>query len=384
MKFTCTQLNFSQGLDIVSHVAARNTTLPILNNVLIKAEKGTISLVTTNLELGIKCQIRGKVDDEGSFTVQSKLLSDFVGLASTETLDLSMEKDFLKIKATNTATSIKGSPAEDFPMLPEVVKKDPFLCQASEFSKAIGQVIFAAANSETRPEISGVYMKFENGSLVMAATDSYRLAEKVIKCGGKESREVIMPARALGEMQRIINNVNSSLGLSGSDQAKGELEIYFQDNQVLMTYHNVELISRLIEGTYPDYKQIIPKSAKTSAVIEVSDFTKAGKTASLFSRMGINDVTLEFTKEAMAVSAANAMVGESRIEVESKVSGEVNKIILNHRYLNDGLSNLNSSYAQFSMNDSASPCTVRPVETLEGENTVVKEDYLYIIMPIKE
>lgn len=384
MKFTCTQTNFFQGLDIVSHVAAKNTTLPILNNVLIKADNGVIDLITTNLELGIKCQVRGKVDVDGSFTVQSKLLSDFVNLISTETVDVVLEKDSLEIKSSNNQTSIKGTPADEFPLLPEIEKKDPFICQGSDFSAAIGQVIFAVASSETRPEISGVYMKFENGSVVMAATDSYRLAEKSIRCGGKESKEVIVPSRALAEIQRIINNVNSTLGIGANDQERGNLEIYFQDNQIMMSYHNIELVSRLIEGTYPDYRQIIPKNTKTISVIDVADFVKANKTASLFSRMGIFDVNLKFNSEGLTASASNAMLGESQVQISAKTSGDDNSIILNHRFLNDGLNNLGSTAVQFSMNDSSTPCILRPVESLDGDKAVVKSDYLYIVMPIKQ
>lgn len=384
MKFTCTQSNLAQGLSIVSSVAARNTTLPILNNVLIKAEKGVIELITTNLELGIKCQIRGKVDIDGSFTVQSKLLADFINLISSDTVEMTLVKESLKIESEKNQTSIKGSAADEFPLLPEIEKANPFVCKAGEFSAAAAQVLFAAANSETRPEISGVYMKFENGSLVMAATDSYRLAEKAIRCGGKESREVIMPSRAVGEIQRMINSVNAELGISASDDTKGNLEIYFQDNQVLVSYYNVELISRIIEGTYPDYRQIIPKTYKNVAIIDVSDFAKAAKTASLFSRLGIFDVNMQLAENKIMISASNAMLGESQVELEAKTEGAPNKIILNHKYLMDGLNNLGSTAVEFSMNDESSPCALRPVESLDGDKAVAKEGYLYIIMPIKQ
>ena len=182
MKFTCTQENLSQGLSVVSHIAAKNTTLPILNNVLLRAEKGVITLSTTNLEMGVYCTLRGKIDTEGTFTVGSKLLSDFVNLLGTETVEISQVADAVEISTEKAHTSIKGQSAEEFPLIPSLNVDQSFSCSPKELIEGLSQVLFATAHSETRPEISGVLMKFENGSLIMTATDSYRLAEKSIKC----------------------------------------------------------------------------------------------------------------------------------------------------------------------------------------------------------
>ncbi len=381
MKFTVTQQNLSQGLNIVSHIASKNTTLPILNNVLIKAENGAINLSTTNLELGVSCTIRGKVDKDGVFTVQSKLISDFINLINTDKVEIDLEDEFLKIESEKSKTKIKGNVADEFPVIPEVESENIFKCKLKDLVKGLSQVLFATSNSETRPEISGVNMKFENGGLIMASTDSYRLAEKSIKCGGVEAKTVIIPGRSLSELVRILSNFQTD---QDNEQDNSFVEISFKDNQVQFSYQNVKLVSRLIEGTYPDYQQIIPKEKKTTGIIDKNEFIKAVKTASLFSRLGVFDVIIEFKDGKIIVSSDNVQLGKSETEIEGVVDGENNSIVLNHKFLSDGLSNIDSTAIVFEMNDEASPCVLRPAETLEGAENIVKQDYLYIVMPIKQ
>ena len=373
MKFTCTQENLALGLATVAHLAGKNTTLPILNNVLIKAENGVVTLTTTNLELGVRCTVRGRVESEGSYTVQSRVISDLVSLASSKSLDIALVNDSLEVNGESNQSSIKGQPAEEFPSLPEIERKSPFSC------KALSSVIGFVSNSETRPEISGVFLKFMNGSLVLAATDSYRLAEKSIKCGGVESREAIVPARTMAEVQRVVGGSAKQV-----PDDESNVEIYFQDNQILFIYQNIEIVSRLIEGTYPDYKQIIPKTFKTTALVEIKDLLKAAKTSSLFSRAGVNDVNLELREKEIKVFANNSNLGSSSQVIEAKVEGGPNKIVLNHKYLLDGLNVLNSTVAAISMNDEASPFVLKGAETLSKEKPVISEDYLYIVMPIRQ
>ncbi len=386
MKFTCTQENLNHGLNLVSHIASKNTSLPILNNVLIRAEKGSLNLITTNLEMGINCQIRGKIENEGSFTVNSKLFYDYINLLSSQNIDLELKDENIKIKTEKQNTKIKGSNAEEFPLLPQIEKKDPIICSISQMVKAISQVIFSVSVSETRPEISGVYFKFKDDSLTLAATDSYRLAEKTIKLKEKttQEKEVIVPAKTIGELYRILSNINGPEDVV--DDEKGpQLEIYFEDNQVLFSFDNVELVSRIIEGQYPNYKQIIPIDYKTKAIVNIADFIKATKTAALFSRTGIYDINVEIKGGKLEVSSTNNQLGESKASVESKAEGDDNSIIVNYRYLLDGLQSMDSTSVIFEMTDMANPCLLKPAESLpEKEAPVISQDYLYIVMPIKQ
>ncbi|MFC1598418.1 DNA polymerase III subunit beta [Patescibacteria group bacterium] len=386
MKITCTQENLNQGLGIVSHLASKSTSLPILNNVLIKAEKGVISLITTNLEMGINCQIRGKVEEEGTYTVNSKLFNDYINLLPRQKIEVALKDEALEIKTENQDTNIKGSSSEEYPLIPQVSKKNAITCKITEALKAFSQVLFAVSVSETRPEISGIYFNFNEANLTIAATDSYRLAERSVKLTEKvkEEKEVIIPARTVQELFRIL----STLSVEGDVEAEGSsdlLEIYFEDNQVLFVFDNVELVSRIIEGQYPNYKQIIPEDYKTKALVNITELIKATKTAALFSRTGIYDINIEMQKEGVVVSSTNNQLGENKSKVESQVNGDENKIVINYRYLLDGLQNIDTSQIILEMTDGANPCVIKPAESLpEGEDPIASKEYLYIIMPIKQ
>lgn len=382
MKISCTQENLNQGLFVVSHIASKNTALPILNNVLIQAKDSTIKLSSTNLEIGVNCIIRGKVEQDGEFTVQSRLLADYVGLLPKQQVDLSVisgdkeeQNQVLGVSCKNNATKIKGQPATDFPLIPQIDKVKPYTLSCQGLRQAVSQVVFAVSINETRPEINGILFNFTDGRLILAATDSYRLAEKSVdlKSSG-EAQQVIVPTRTLQELQRILGSFKDPASISEIE----EIQIYVADNQILFTIGDIELISRLVEGQYPDYKQIIPQQSNTKATLNVAEFINATKTTSLFTRSGIYDVNLEFLpdKKEVTVSSANNQLGENISKLSSEVSGDNNSIVVNYRYLLDGLQNINTDQIEASVIDSNSPCVLKP----KGKDS----DYLYIIMPIKQ
>jgi DNA polymerase-3 subunit beta len=357
MKISCTQENLNQGLNIVSHIASKNTSLPILNNVLIKAEKGILSFITTNLEMGIKCQVRGKIEKEGTYTVNSKLISDYINLLRNQKIELELKNDTLEITTEQQVTKIKGNSPDEFPLIPQLDQKNPYQCAVDDLVKAFAQVLFAVSVSETRPEISGVYMNFSEGTVTLAATDSYRLAEKQIKLKdkAKTEREVIIPARTAQELLRILGSAQQA-EIEDAKEASNLVSIYFEDNQVLFSFDNIELVSRIIEGQYPNYKQIIPANYKTKGVINISDFVKAVKTAALFSRTGIFDINLEFKDGNLVVSSTNNQLGENKSKLAGSIEGDDNKVVINFRYLLDGLQNIDSTDVIFEMIDPANPC----------------------------
>jgi len=382
MKISCTQENLNQGLFIVSHIASKNMALPILNNILIQVDKNTIKFSATNLEIGVSCIIRGKVEEDGEFTVQSRLIADYAALLPKEKIDLSVaeskkegEDQVLAISCKNHNTKIKGQPAADFPLIPQIDRKNLYVMNCQELRRAISQVIFAVSGSETRPEINGVFFKFEGDNLVLAATDSYRLAEKSVKLGKKSkgtNQSVIVPARTLQELQRILGSFKDPAAISEIE----DVEIYLGENQILFVLGDIELISRLVEGQYPDYRQIIPKESNTKIVLNIAELINAAKTASLFARSGIYDINLDFNKDEIVVSAANNQLGENISKLSGKISGQQNSIVVNYRYLLDGLQNLDAEEAELSIIDGGNPCVIKTA----GKDS----DYLYIIMPIKQ
>lgn len=377
MRFSCTQENLNAGLHAVSHIASKSTTLPILSNVLISAKGGAIVLTTTNLEMGVSCTVRGKVEDEGVFTVQSKLLADFVHLLGSGKVDVQLTDDVIEVRGERSHTKMKGNHADEFPVIPQIRKQNGYSMAAQDLVNALSQVAFAASISESRPEISGVYCHFQEKTLTLAATDSYRLAEKVIAIenkGGNE-REVILPARTVAELGRILS------GPAGKEDA-AVVEIYFEDNQVVCTCGDVELVSRIIEGQYPNYAQIIPVTRATRITADTAALIAAVRTAALFSRTGIFDITLELKQGGCTVRATNANLGENTSQFEAAVDGADVSIVLNYRYLLDGLQNVGTAQIQFDLTDASTATILRPAGGDEAR--AAAGSYTYLIMPIRQ
>lgn len=369
MKFSCTQENISRGLAAVSRIASRNVNLPILHNVLLEAKEDSILLTSTNLELGVRVHIRGKVEKPGSFTVPAQVFSNYVSLITAERVDVELEGSEILVQAGNQNTKIKGEGASEFPLIPDVEKKNPLKLDAQDFKKAASQALIAVSHDDSRPELTGVLLEMKGKQLALVATDSYRLAERkmVLFADAGDERKVIIPADAMSELVRMI------------PEDEEELTLYFSDNQVLFETKEAELSSRLIEGTFPDYTQIIPQNQRTKTTIGREELIQAVKAASLFSRSGINDVNLHFSpdKQTATLTTVNNQVGENVTKVQAEVTGDSNNTIFNHHYLLDGLSHMSSDKVDVQLVDNASPGVFKP----HGEE---EKDFLYIIMPIKQ
>lgn len=378
MRISSLQKNLKQGLSVVSHIAGKNSSLPILNNILIEAKDGNIKLITTNLEIGMVYSVRGKVEEDGMFTVDSKVVSDYVSLLPNKRVDIRKDEKSLAIETENYKTKIVGQEAEEFPLIPSIEKDYFYKVNANEFKKALSQVIFAVSNSETRMELSGVLFSFNEENLSIVSTDSYRLAEKEIKIETNlkngENKKVIIPAKTIQELIKVLSSVRDG---DAVEEEVSDVKFYVSENQVMFSFGPVELISRLIEGQYPDYKQIIPNTSKTKVVISKDELVRAIKMASLFSKTGINDVNLDFPKEKnmVVVSSISGQAGENITELNAVVSGDDNGIVVNYRYFLDGLNNLDSENILIEIIDNNTPCVVRPEKS---------DGYLYLIMPIKQ
>ena len=374
MRLVCLQENLKRGLNTVGHVTSKNVNLPILNNILIKAEGGNIELISTNLEIGVIQQLRGKIEAEGQFTVDSKLITEYVNLLNGDEKVKLEEKDGeLKLECGSYKTKIKGEPAKEFPLIPAIPKESYFSCPINDFKKALNSVIFAVSTSENRVELTGVLFSFAKGKLSMAATDSYRLAESQIEVqnkGCKEDMHIIVPSKTAQEFLRILNGLDIS-----SLESDADVKIYVAENQVLFTADGVDLISRLISGHYPDYEQIIPNQSQTNIMVERQELVRAVKASALFSKTGINDVTLKFSKNKIIVSAFSGASGESQVEVDASISGGENEITINYRYLVDGLNNIGGDLVKIGVFNSNTPFVLKPEK--DG-------GYIYIIMPIRQ
>jgi DNA polymerase-3 subunit beta len=382
MKLSCTQENLNKGLVISSHIASKNVNLPILNNILFRAEGGVITLVATNLEIGIRCEVRGKIESEGAITLPAKLFADYVGSLPNDKIDLELQDQTVEIGCKNYETRMRGAPTSEFPLIPEVAKEGGYSLDVGKFREAVNQVVFATSTNEIRPEISGILMHFDGAGskVVVAATDSYRLAEKTMELAGKESensRDVIVPARTMQEVLRILSVFRDS----EDPEAQNVVKIYLAENQIMFSLNGVDLVSRVIDGQYPDYKQIIPSGHETQAAFNRSELIKVVKTASLFAKPGIFDVTFSLKPGdekmgELVLSSANSQFGENTIKLGAEVEGKENEITLNYRYLLDGLGAMETEEVILELTSGENPCLLRP--------KTEKADYLYIVMPIKK
>jgi len=372
MRFICLQENLKKGLSIVSHINNKNINLPILNNILIRANEGGIELISTNLEIGITHQLRGKLEEPGETTIDAKIISDYVNLLPEDKVEFKENDNEIGIKCGNYKTKVRGESSKEFPLIPLIDRS--LFCEVNifDFKKSLNSVAFAVANNDNRMELSGVFFQFQDNNLIMAATDSYRLAERKIKIknGNINETKIIVPARTIQEVLRIISNIGSDAQSLESDIIK----IYLSDNQILFSLDSVEIISRLINGQYPDYKQIIPDKYKTEAEVKRSDLIRAIKASAIFSKTGIYDISLIFKKELINVFSSSSQNGESSIDLRSEVLGEDNDITVNYRYLLDGLNIIDGDQILIKTINNNTPCALVSKED---------EDYLYIVMPIR-
>lgn len=386
MKVSCLQENLAKGLSIVGRAVATRSTLPVLSNVMLATDGSRLKLSATNLEIGIVCWIGAKVEEDGSITVPARLLTDFINSLPPERIDmeLTVRTQTLNLKCARFEANIKGIDAQEFPLIPTAgesanqqigkISLDP-----SMLRQMIDQVVFAAATDESRPILTGVLAKFQEEQLTLAAADGFRLSVRTAHLPEPvpEPVTVIVPARALAELSRICGEHGRTVG--GEQEQPIEITITPARNQVLFHTANVDLVSQLIEGNFPDYNQIIPKSYTTRTVVSTSDFLKAVKTANIFARDAANIVRLEILPGGelapgrVILMATSAEVGDNVGEIDAMIEGEELEIAFNAKYLIDVLSVVDAAQVVLETTSASSPGVIKPVGS---------ENFTHVIMPM--
>jgi DNA polymerase-3 subunit beta len=373
MRVSCLQENLSKGLAIVGRAVATRTTLPITNNVLLATEQSRLKLAATNLEIAISCWIGANVEEEGAITIPARLLTDFVNSLPSEQIDfaLSPKTRTLELKCARSEARISGHDVDEFPPIPHIGDGMTTKVETELLETAIKQVVFAAATEESRPVLTGVHAEFEGEQLTLAAADGFRLAVHKLPLAqpvvGKTA--VIVPARSLAELSRLL----------GAQEEPMEITINPQGSQMLFRLQDVEMVSQLIQGTFPNYNQLIPQSYVTKAVIDVSAFSRATKSAAIFARDGSGIVRLvitpgeELSPGSMTVSARAEEIGDNVGEIDAIVEGEATKIAINSKYLMDVLTILEQEQVALETTSPSSPGVFRPIGT---------ENYVYVVMPM--
>lgn len=373
MKLSCLQENLNRGLSVVGRAVATRTTLPITNNVLLATDQSRLKLVATNLEMAISCWIGAKVEEEGAITVPARLLTEFISSLPNDKVDISLspKTKTLELKCARFEARISGVDAKDFPPIPKIEEGITTKVEIEALRQGISQVVFAAATEESRPVLTGVDAQFEGDLLTLAAADGFRLAvyKLPIAAPVSEKSEVIIPARTLAELNRLM----------GDQEEPVEITINPNKSQALFRLKNIELVSQLVQGAFPNYAQLIPQSYNTRAVVDVAEFLRATKTASIFARDGSGIIRLviapggELTPGKMTVSARSEEVGDDVGEIDAMVEGEEAKIAFNGKYLTDVLGVLGEAQVALETTNPSSPGVIRPVGV---------DNYIHVVMPM--
>src|SRR3989344_561775 len=362
MKLQVTQENLAKALNTVARVANGRNTLPILSNVILKTVGTRLSIAATNLDIAITCFVGSKVSSEGAITVPARLMQDFVSSLPSGVITLALDEHKLHITTDKYQSVINGVSAEKFPVMPAISKGKSWSVPAKTLKPGLQQVVAAASTDEARPTLTGVYLHTFGGKLYAVATDSYRLAEKMLTKTNDEI-DLLVPASAMNDLLRITADFD------------GDINITHDDQQVLFQVGDDELVTRLIEGKYPDYRKLIPQKFETSASLKRADFVNITKVSSLFARESAGSITInaDDTKSVVSIQSVASQLGENTASATAKATGS-GDITLNSRYLLDGLNVLSDDEVTFSFNGKLEPCILR------GNKTA---DYIHVIMPLK-
>ena len=372
MKVTCLQENLIRGLQIAGRGVSTRTTLPILSNVLLRTESGRLRLTATNLEVGINCWVAAKVEDEGSITVPAKLFTDFVSSLPPGPIELSLNvrTKTVHIKSGPFEANLKGLDAEEYPLIPGIPEKPTTRMAQSVLRRMVHEVAFVAATDDSRPVLTGVLTTFEGQEVVMAAADPYRLSVRrgPLLAAVPERVEAIVPAKSLFEVERILEDTDDAV------------EVYITPNKSQIIFHTeeVDLVSRIIEGQFPNYKQVIPSSSQTTVIVQRDELLKATRLASYFARDAANIVRFQIDPSGSAplvVSATAAEVGDNTGRIDATVQGQPTAIAFNSRFVQDALASLTAPEIKLELGGPLAPGVIK---ITEDEDT-----YLHVVMPLR-
>jgi DNA polymerase III subunit beta len=372
MNINLLQNKLKEGLNVIGRGTSKSSSLPILKNILLDVKDNFLNLSATDLEIGIKWWTLVKKNKEGKTTVPYNSFSSFINLLPDKKIDIVEKNNNLLITCEEYKTQINGINADDFPIIPEIKEKEKITISSDILCDKLLQIIDIPSLSKVKPEISGVLFLVNKKEMMLVATDSYRLAEgKIFLEKGDSQFSFIIPQRTTREVINIFKDI------------KKDIEIIFSENQILFrvkmedfNHPYIELTSKVIEGNYPNYEAIIPKDCKTQIVLNKDEFLNKIKAASVFTSK-VNEVNLKISPKngEVIIESSNNDLGNYEAKIKGRAKGEETDISFNYRFIADGLTNIRSSEVVFEVNDENSPGVLKPV----GKN-----DFLYVVMPIKK
>jgi len=361
MKIIINQKNLKQAVGITEKVVSKNASLPILGNILIKTENGRLKLSSTNLEVGINVLIGVKIEEVGEIAVPARILSDFVSNITDEKITLTTKNNTLIINSDHYKTQILGFDSKDFPIIPKI-KTEPIASISTQLLKnSLLTTLDSVANNESRPELAGVFVQIKNNQAILASTDSFRLTEIVTPFKHTDNAAFILPRNTVSELIRVTSDL------------EGMVNIRYAENQVSFSNDDFEIVSRVVDGTYPDYKKVIPEKFISRVLVKKDVLEKNTRLAGLFSS-NISDIKLICKDDSLKIVAKNSEKGEIETEMAALLKNEPFEISLNYRYLIDGIKNVPNNDVILEFTGNGSPLVIRP-----GED----KKMVYLIMPLR-
>lgn len=379
MKFTCKTTNLKEAILKVERIVSKQTTLPILSNILLSTEKGQLVVAATNLEIAIKVYVGAKIEKEGEITIPARVLGGFLSTIMDEVVMGEVQEYELRINSENHKIKIKGLDAKDFPIIPSIPEKSFFSVDAEVFSRAVAMVSTSVAHNDTRQELNGVFMKFQDGSLVMASTDSFRLTEVCVNNVTIDAKDeynaykektpsIIIPALAFAEVQKTAG--------------EGEVHIVIEQNQLFINTSTTKIISRLINGNYPEYKQVLPKKYDIKVDVDKEELMDALKIASIITSNQNGEVLFKTGKnnKYLTLRAQSIDTGDNTSTIPAKIEGTEFEVLFNSRYLLEGLNGVlfDQSRVILNLNKQKSPVLLQNSQKEKEEDIT----FSYVIMPI--
>lgn len=361
MKLIVNQKNIRRALSLVEKIVSKNTSLPILNNILLKTENGRLRISATNLELGINTLVGVKIEEVGEIAVPVRIFSDFINAVQDEKITLITKNNTLHISAEHYKTKILGFDPKDFPIIPKI-KSDPVSTVPSQTLKNnLLKVLDSMAVSEARPELAGVLTQFQENQAIFVSTDIFRLTEVSFSAHSKGNTSMILPRATVTELIRVCN------------ETSGDIQILYADNQVAFVAEDIELVSRVIDSTYPPYKNVIPEKFVSRVLIKKDELETNIRLAGLFTS-NISDVKINCSQEKLTIAAHNSDKGEIESDVPAILKGDPFELSLNYRFMLDGLKNMPSNEVVLEFTGPGSPFVVRPSDD---------KSLVYLIMPLR-
>lgn len=372
MEIICAKASIYSAIQNVEKIVSARSTLPIVGNILLEALNGTVKISANNLEMGIEIKMGAEVKKEGAILIPAKTFIGIVAKLPDENINIATkEREIIQISYKKAKFNINGLPADEFPVLPKITKSKEISIDAQVFSDMVKHTIFSASTSEEKFVLNGVVLEtgksVKNGdsNIRMAATDGFRLARTSKKIKDvDDAGSVIIPSKALNEIMRILQNKEGGL-----------LSIIISNEQIAFEYNDIYFVSRLIQGQFPNYKQVIPKESEVKIIVKTKEALEAAERAAVIASGSANIIRINIADGNLNISANTPDVGNIEENVAVEATGNLRApIALNVRLLTDALKSLGSEKISLEFSGPLSPCVIKPLDT---------EDYLYIVMPIR-